>query len=96
MNGYMETCVNLKFGKKATMNNIKNNELQILLEVSLEENGGDFKKSAHDIKTIDLMLGVIKMKSLINRRSRSKQTRWSRGRDFNGVMEAIILRKGGE
>ena len=77
------------------MNNIRNDELLTLTEVCFEENGGDFKKTAHDIKTIDLMLGVMKAKSLINRRSRSKQTRWSRGRDFIGVMEAIILREGG-
>ena len=77
------------------MNNIRPDELLTLLEVSLDENGGDIKQAAHDIKTIDLMLGVMKAKSLINRRSRSKQTRWSRGRDFMGVMEAIILREGG-
>ena len=78
------------------MNNIRHDELLILTEVCFEENGDDFKKTAHDIKTIDLMLGVMKTKSLINRRSRSKQTRWSRGRNFTGVMEAIILRKGGQ
>ena len=77
------------------MKNIKDDELLTLLDVCQEENGGDFKKTAHDIKTIDLMLGVMKAKSLINRRSRKKETRWSRGRNFQGVMEAIILRKGG-
>lgn len=78
------------------MTNIKDDELLTLLDVCQEENGGDFKKTAHDIKTIDLMLGVMKAKSLINRRSRKKETRWSRGRNFQGVMEAIILREGGQ
>ena len=78
------------------MKNIKDDELLTLLDVCQEENGGDFKKTAHDIKTIDMMLGVMKMKSLINRRSRKKETRWSRGRNFQGVMEAIILREGGD
>lgn len=77
------------------MKNIKDDELLTLLDVCQEENGGDFKKTAHDIKTIDMMLGVMKMKSLINRRSRKKETRWSRGRNFQGVMESIILREGG-
>ncbi len=75
------------------MKNIKPEELIVLTEVSFEENGGDFKKTAHDIKTIDMMLGALKMKSLINAKSRKKETRWSRGRNFQGVIEAILLRK---
>ncbi len=76
------------------MKNITDEELLTLYDVSMEENEGDFKKTAHDIKTIDMMLGVLKMRSLINSRSRSKKTRWSRGRDFKGIMENIILRGG--
>ncbi len=75
------------------MNHITNTELPILLECFYEENNGDIQKTAHDIKTIDMMLGVIKLKSLINARSRKKETRWSRGRNFTGIMENIILRK---
>lgn len=75
------------------MKHITNEELPILLECFYEENNGDIQKTAHDIKTIDMMLGVIKLKSLINARSRKKETRWSRGRNFTGIMENIILRK---
>lgn len=71
---------------------IKDEELLTLTEACFEENGGNLKKTAHDIKTIDLMLDVMKKKSLINRRARTRQTRWSRGRDFVGVMSAIMLR----
>ena len=74
------------------MKNIKNDELLTLTEVCFEENGGDLKKTAHDIKTIDMMLGVMKMKSLIDRRSRKKNTQWSRGHNFQNIMEEILLR----
>lgn len=78
-----------------TMNpyrNINLKELPALLRASYDENGGDMENAAHDLETIDLMLGVLKTKSLINSRSRKKETRWSRGRNFQGIMEAIILR----
>lgn len=72
--------------------NIKNRELPSLLRTSYEINNYNIEETAHDLETIDIMLGVMKNKSLINSRSRKKETRWSRGRNFQGVMEAIILR----
>ena len=72
--------------------NINNRELPSLLKACYETNGGNMEAAAHDLETMDLLLGIIKNKSLINSRSRKKETRWSRGRNFQGVMEAVILR----
>ena len=42
-------------------NNISNRELPALLHSSYEENGGNIEKVAHDIETIDIMLGVMNL-----------------------------------
>ncbi len=77
--------------KETTMySNIKEDELLTLVEVCQQENNSDFSKTAHDIKTIDMLLRVMRMRSLIDRRSKKKNTRWSRGRNFQDVMSAII------
>lgn len=73
--------------------NIKNRELPALLRASYELNNGNIEQAAHDIETFDMLLGVMRMKSVINSRSRKKETRWSRGRDFRGIIENIVLRK---
>ena len=73
-------------------NNISNRELPALLHSSYEENGGNIEKAAHDIETIDIMLGVMKMKSLINSRDRKARSRWSRGRNLHRILENIMLR----
>ena len=71
--------------------NIKEDELLTLVEVCQQENNGDLKKTAADIKKIDTMLSVMKMRSLIDRRSKKKNTQWSRGRNFVDIMEKIII-----
>lgn len=71
---------------------IKEDEVLTLFEAAMDENDGDFAATAHDMKTIDLLLGVQKVKSLIDRRSRKKDTRWSRGRNYQNVIEEILLR----
>lgn len=75
------------------MQNISNIELPVLLESSYEENGGDIQKTAHDVETIDIMLGVMKMKSLINSRDRRASSNWSRGRGLHEIIKNIMLRK---
>lgn len=75
-------------------NNIKPRELAILAGVIHKENGGNLEKTEHDLESIDLMLGVMKMKSLINARDRSAKTRFSRGRGLHQVIEQILLRNG--
>lgn len=74
------------------MTNISATELPILAEASLEINEGDMDKVARDIETMDIMLGVLKMKSLINSRDRKAASRWSRGRNLNKILENVILR----
>ena len=71
--------------------NIKEDELLTLVEVCQQENNGDFKKTASDIKKIDTMLSVMKMRSLIDRRSKKKNTQWSRGRNFVDIIGKIII-----
>ena len=71
--------------------NISNRELPTLLRACYEESG-DMEKAAEDLETIDIMLGVIKMKSLINGRERNAKSRWTRGRNLTAILEHIILR----
>ena len=76
------------------MKNIKSNEFPILASVVLEENNGDISKSAKDIKKIDLMLGIMKSKSLIvhyGRRTRKGTLRKIRGLDE--ILANIIERE---
>ena len=48
------------------MRNSKADAMQILAEVSMEQNDGDVVMSFEDIKAIDGLMGVLKAKSLIN------------------------------
>ena len=73
--------------------NIKESEIAVLATASHEENGGDLEKTAHDIETIDIMLGVMGMKSLIGSRDRSAKSKFSRGRGFKQILENIITRE---
>lgn len=66
--------------------NITNQELPCLLRVCYDENGGDMEATAHDIETIDHMLGVIKMRSLINKFNGRKKYH------YRQVLESIITR----
>lgn len=74
------------------MTNISATELPVLAEASLEINEGDMDKVALDIETMDIMLGVLKIKSLINSRDRKAASRWSRGRNLSKILENVILR----
>ncbi len=74
--------------------NIKNRDLPLLLRASYELNEGDLEKAAADLETLDIALGVIKNRSLINSRSRkAKDNRWSTNRNFKGILENILLKK---
>lgn len=72
--------------------NISNKELPALLRSSYEENGGDMEKAAHDLESIDIMLGVMKLKGLIGARDRKASSRWSRGRNLHKILENVMLR----
>ena len=62
--------------------------MQILAEVSMEENDGDVVQSFKDIKEIDDLLGILKAKSLINH---SKGRRPNAEKRFNEVFRARLL-----
>lgn len=72
--------------------NISNRELPTLLRVCYDASNGNMEQAAHDLETFDMLLGVVRMKSIISSSSRRKETSWSRGRNFQGVLENIILR----
>lgn len=74
--------------------NIENRELPTLLRASFELNNGNMEKAAADLETIDVALGVLKNRSLINARSRkAKANRWSTNRNFKGILENILLQR---
>ena len=72
--------------------NIKNNEFPILAEVVLEENDGDIAKSAQDIRKIDLMLGVMKQKTLLLSGRRTRKGRLRKIPGLDEILENIIER----
>lgn len=72
--------------------NIKNNEFPILAEVVLEENDGDIAKSAKDIRKIDLMLGVMKQKTLLLSGRRTRKGRLRKIPGLDEILENIIER----
>lgn len=49
-----------------TMKYIKKDAMQILAEVSMEQNDGDVVQSYNDIKLIDDLMCILSAKSLIN------------------------------
>ena len=49
---------------------IKDDELPVLLRVCYEENNHDMEQTAHDLESINMLLAVMKAKSLINRNDR--------------------------
>jgi len=71
--------------------NISEREMPAMMQASLEESRGDIGKAATTIQTIDTMLGVMKMKSLINSRDRRAASHWSRGRGLRPILENVIL-----
>ena len=72
--------------------NIKSNEFPVLAEVVLEENDGDIAKSAQDIRKIDLMLGVMKQKTLLLSGRRTKKGRLRKIPGLDEILENIIER----
>jgi len=71
--------------------NISEREMPAMMQACLEASQGDISKAATAIQTIDTMLGVMKMKSLINSRDRRAASRWSRGRGLRPILENVIL-----
>lgn len=69
------------------MKNIKQDAMQILAEVCMEENDGDVVQSFKDIKVIDELLGILKAKSLINHTRGRKPWREHR---FSEIFRARI------
>ena len=75
----------------SNLKNITDAEFPILAHVILDERNGDIAKTATDIRKIDLMLGVMKSKSLLNnfgRRTRTGRLRRIKGLDT--ILENII------
>lgn len=72
--------------------NIKDNEFPVLAKVVLEENDGDIAKSAQDIRKIDLMLGVMKQKTLLLSVRRTKKGRLRKIPGLDEILENIIER----
>lgn len=72
--------------------NITDQEFPVLAEVALEENDGDIAKSAQDIRKIDLMLGVMKQKTLLLSGRRTKKGRLRKIPGLDEILENIIER----
>ena len=70
------------------MRHIKQDALPILAEVCMEENDGDVVQSFKDIKLIDDLLGIVKVKSLINF---SKGRKSKVEKRFNDIFRARVL-----
>lgn len=70
------------------MKHIKRDALQILAEVSMEQNNGDAIQSFKDIKVIDGLLGIVKSKSLINHAKGRKSKKEKR---FDEIFRARLL-----
>lgn len=74
-------------------NNIKDQELPALLKASYEESDGDIKKAADTLEALDIMLGVMKARTLINARDRGAKSRFSRGRGMKQILVNIMIKK---
>jgi hypothetical protein len=72
--------------------NITDRELTVLAPSCYESNGEDIKKTAHDLESIDLMLGVLKMRTMINNRDRSSKNSRTRGRGLRQILGQVLLR----
>lgn len=70
------------------MKHIKRDAMQILAEVSMEQNNGDAIQSFKDIKAIDNLLGIVKAKSLINHARGRKSKNEKR---FDEIFRARLL-----
>ena len=72
--------------------NITSKEFPVLADVVLDENEGDIAKSAQDIRKIDLMLGVMKQKTLLLSGRRTKKGRLRKIPGLDEILENIIER----
>lgn len=70
------------------MKNIKSDAMKIFAEVCMEENEGDVIQSFKDIKVIDDLMGILKIKSLINH---SKGRKPNKEKRFDEIFRARIL-----
>lgn len=77
---------------KNIFHNISSSEVPALFRASYDVNNANLDKIAHDMETIDIMLGVLRMKSLVNSRERNAKSRFTRGRHFRAILENIMLR----
>ena len=73
--------------------NISNRELPTLLRACYEQNEGDMEKAAEQIETIDMMLGVLKLKTLVNVRDRKQKRKNLKGRTAHTLIRQIIAQK---
>ena len=71
--------------------NIRNREFPTLLRVCYEDNGCDMEKAADELEKLNMLLGIMRMKSLIKARDRSAKTRWSRGRNLTAIISNVLV-----
>ncbi len=72
--------------------NITKQELAVLAPSCFETNEKNLEKTAHDLESIDLMLGVLKMRTLINNRDRNSKSKRTKGRGLKQILQQVLLR----
>lgn len=70
------------------MKNIKPDAMPILAEVCMEENDGNVVQSFKEIKLIDDLMGILKLKYLLNH---SKGRKSNREKRFDEIFKARLL-----
>ena len=70
------------------MKNIKPDAMPILSEVCMEESDGDVVQSFKEIKLIDDLMGILKLKNLLNH---SKGRKSNREKRFDEIFKARLL-----
>lgn len=70
------------------MRNIKPDAMPILAEVCMEESDGDVVQSFKEIKLIDDLMGILKLKNLLNH---SKGRKSNREKRFDEIFKARLL-----
>lgn len=70
------------------MKHIKRDAMPILAKVSMELNNGNVEQSFKDIKLLDELLGIMKLKSIINH---SKGRKTNKEKRFDDIFRARIL-----
>lgn len=70
------------------MKNISPDAMPILAEVCMEENNDDVVQSFKEIKLIDDLMGILKVKHLLNH---SKGRKSNKEKRFNEIFKARLL-----